>query len=322
MKARASRHGELSSPPAGKTVRSPVWATLAVLALGSGLGHHAFADCQEAAQDLMQALWERDLGAVRNVYTVLEGEVGCGDFVSQAKQAISELHTRAAEERMSDGATLESQRDLLEGALAYARSWRPLAYLGDAAHQNREFDRATNLYEESLMAINNEHETPTPPPKPVIERIYQRAAESRLLAESFVPGRTNRSGKPDGLAATSIRGFVPERVPIPITFLTNSASLTGDGQRYAELLAEILREERPDRIVLSAHTDERGDETHNFDLSRRRGKAVAQFLRQQGFTQPIDVRAMGESEPFPVSDDDIYGPEERWQLDRRVQLVR
>ena len=125
--------------------------------------------------------------------------------------------------------------------------------------------------------------------------------------------RTRRKG---------IRGFVPERVPIPITFLTNSANLTGDGELYAELLAQILRDERPDSIVLSAHTDERGGETHNLDLSRRRGEAVAQFLRQQGFTQPIEVLAKGESEPFPVSDEDSYNQEERWQLDRRVQLVR
>ena len=109
MEARAIRRRELSSPPDGPMVRLPVWATLAVVALGSGLGHSAVAGCQEAAQELMQALSERDLGAVRNAYAVVEGEVGCDDgFLSQARQAISELHTRAAEVRLSDGATLES----------------------------------------------------------------------------------------------------------------------------------------------------------------------------------------------------------------------
>ena len=305
--------------------RWSVSAALMLLVSAVVPAHQARADCLEVAQELQQALTERNPVAARESYEAIEREVECDDgFRDRAGLAVSELHTQIVEERLASGASFESQRALLEHGLVYGRTWRALALLGDADHDARNYGRATTRYQEALMIIKDVVATETPPSQPVIKHLFDRAAQSRMLASRYLPSPRNRSGKLDGLAAsgTGIRGFTPVAVPIPITFPTDSAEFTSDGELYAEELAEILREQRPDRIVLSAHTDERGLEAYNLELSRKRGEAVVQFLRERGFTQPIEVLAKGETEPYEIPDPSIYTREERWQMDRRVQLIR
>ena len=101
-----------------------------------------------------------------------------------------------------------------------------------------------------------------------------------------VPG--DRYGRLDGLAASSIRGVKVERVPIPITFRTNLAEFDEKGRLYAEEMATFLIQQAPERITLSAHTDERGGEAYNLELSRRRGEAVRVFLKERGFAGEIE----------------------------------
>ena len=304
--------------------RAPVWVMLAaVLASGGGPWREARADCGDVARSLRTALAAHDLDAARSHYEAVEGEFGCGDaFRARAARAVANLHARVAQERMAGGASLRSQRALLERGVGYARTWSLLAMLGGVAYDLRDYDGAARTYQEALMAINDEAETPEPPPRSDIEGIFARATQSRLLATRFSSAPTNRSGKADGLAAPGYRGFVPERVAVPIRFHTASAELTDLGLRHAEELARMLLEERPERIVLSAHTDERGAEAYNLDLSRRRGEAVRRLLRERGVTQPVEVLAKGEGKPFRVDDPENHTQEQRWRMDRRVELVR
>ena len=170
--------------------------------------------------------------------------------------------------------------------------------------------------------INNEGETPAPPPRAEIERIVALAAQSRMLAGDYVETPVNRAGEPDGLAATAIRGIEIGRVPIPVTFLTGSAEFDELGRRYAGEMADWLARQDIERIVVSAHTDPRGSEEYNMALSQRRGEALAAFLRRQGIAKPIEVIARGESEPLAPIDAGSYSQEERWRMERRVELVR
>ena len=310
--------------PAFKPRRMPAWALLAaVLASGGVPWQEARASCGDVARSLQTALAARDLEAARHHYEAVEREFGCDDaFRARAARAVANLHARVAQERMAGGASLRSQRRLLERGVGYARTWSLLAMLGGVAYDARDYEGAAGAYQEALMVINDEARTPEPPPRADVEAIFVRATQSRLLATRFVGVPTNRSGKADGLAAPGYRGFVPERVAVPIRFHTASAELTDLGRRHAEELARMLLEERPERIVLSAHTDERGTEAYNLDLSRRRGEAVRRLLRERGVTQPVEVLARGEGEPFRVADPENHTQEQRWQMDRRVELVR
>lgn len=293
--------------------------------LAGGTGQDAWAGCRDVTHSLQEALQARDLDAARRSYEAVDRESECADaYRARAKRKVSDLHAWIAVERMKSGESLRSQRALLRQGLDYARTWLVLALLGDVAYESRDYGRATEWYESALTVIRNEGETPSAPPVPTTERIHGRAQQSRLLARDFVPTPTNRWGRRDGLAAVSYRNFKPERVAVPITFRTDSAELTEKGRRFARDMAVYLKEQRLGNITLSAHTDQRGSEEYNLELSRRRGEAVKRFLRDQGVTQPIRVEAMGESRPFPLDrrDRERHTPEDLWQMDRRVELKR
>ena len=250
-------------------------------------------------------------------------EPSCGDaFRDRAGRAVSALHARAAQDRVAAGASLASQRGLLERGLGYGRAWPVLALLGDEAASRRDHDAAAALYQEALAVIDDEARTPRPPPVAEIERIFDGAARSRLLARDHRPAPRTRSGAPGGLGAERIRGFVVKRVPVPIGFHTDSDRFTERGLLAAAELAEHLVAQRPARIAIAGHTDPRGAAAYNMELSERRAQAVARYLREQGFQGGIDVVAKGESERFPVADPSAWTEAERWRMDRRVELIR
>ena len=304
--------------------RLPAWTALAV-ALAAGPFQDARAGCRQVAEPLRQALAARDLDAARRHYEAVEVEFSCRDRVrKEARRALSNLHAWVAQERIAGGASLASQRALLEQGRDYAGTWRTLDLLGEIAHDERDYDRAAVLYQDALRAINNTVDTPRPPPVPEIERIFRLAAQSRMLAERFVETPTNRSGEPDGLAALSIRGMKIVATAEPITFETGTAEFDALGRRYAEVMAEFLTRQAPERITLSAHTDERGADAYNLELSQRRGEAVRRFLRERGVGRKVEIEviAKGESEPLDLIDPEHYGQEEVWRMNRRVEWIR
>ena len=299
-----------------------VWAALAVPLAGAPF-QDARAGCRVVAKPLQEALAARDLEGARRHYDAVRREFDCPDaFRARAGRAVSNLHVRVAQERIAGGASLASQRGLLEQGNAYGRTWRALALLGDVAHEERDFDRSAGLYQEALMVLNNEGHTPTPPPPSDIERILHRAGLDRAAAKEYVRAPIDRHGRLDGLAASSIRGVKVERVPIPITFRTALAEFDEKGRLYAEEMATFLLQQAPERITLSAHTDDRGGEAYNLGLSKRRGEAMRKFLKARGFEGEIVMIPKGESAPLKLSNPQDYSQEERWRMNRRVELMR
>ena len=299
-----------------------VCAALAV-PLAGGPFQEVLAGCREVAKPLQQAMKARDLDAARRHYEAVREEFDCTDtFRAQTGRAVSNLHVMVAEERMAGGASLASQRDLLEQGNTYARTWHTLTYLGDIAYDARDYDRATGLYQEALVVLNNEEQTPKRPPDSDIKRIVELAGLNRMLARSYVKAPINRKGMLDGLAAPSFRGFVPESFPLPITFRTNSAEFDEKGRQYADEMAEFLVQQNPDAITISAHTDKRGKEDYNLDLSERRGIAVRKFLQDRGFKGTIELDPKGESQPVVLPYPEKHSQEEIWRLNRRVVLIR
>lgn len=316
----------LPVPASGPLARRLLVCAALVVPLAGGPFQEARAGCREAAEPLHQAMKARDLDAARRHYDAVENEVGCtSGYLRKAKRALSNLHLQVARERLEDGASLASQRALLERGRTYAGTWSILALLGDVAHDARDYDRAAALYQEALMVINDKVDTPQPPPNSVIDRIHRLAGQDRSLAGRYVETPTNRAGEPDGLAAPDgYRGFKPEAELVPITFKTGLAVFDALGRRYAEYMAEaVMRQDPHARIVISAHTDERGGDAYNLELSRRRGAAVRDFLVSRGVNkESIEVKAIGESQPLDLADPEHYGQEEVWRMNRRVEWMR
>jgi outer membrane protein OmpA-like peptidoglycan-associated protein len=64
-------------------------------------------------------------------------------------------------------------------------------------------------------------------------------------------------------------------------------------------------------VTVQAHADRTGPADHNLRLSRRRGEAVAAYLRRKGLTLPIVIEALGETRPLVETPDGVAEAQNR-----------
>ena len=69
-----------------------------------------------------------------------------------------------------------------------------------------------------------------------------------------------------------------ERLDLPVHFATASAELDAEARSVLDALCARIGDKAPMRITLRGHTDDRGSDAYNLDLSRRRTAAVQQAL--------------------------------------------
>ncbi|MCB9187195.1 MAG: PD40 domain-containing protein [Flavobacteriales bacterium] len=86
-------------------------------------------------------------------------------------------------------------------------------------------------------------------------------------------------------------------------------------------LVKLMQEHPEARIELSAHTDCRGGDAYNRDLSDKRAKACSEYLRQAG----IDIKRIvpigyGESRLLNKCADGVFCDEDLHQKNRRVEI--
>lgn len=113
----------------------------------------------------------------------------------------------------------------------------------------------------------------------------------------------------------------PVSIPIPMQFVYRKTTLTDEGTKAVSLLLEYLRLKRFNAITLSGHTDERGSEQYNMDLSRWRLEAAVDLLRKGGYNGAVKLLPKGKTEPYMKVDRSLHNREDLMQLDRRVELM-
>ena len=225
------------------------------------------------------------------------------------------------EAAMQAGATAESQKASLEATLQYNRLWQVLAMLGDIEAGTGNTEAAARRFQESLEVVADENLTKSPPSEDVIRSIFKKAETQRLLSASYVPAPRNRAGVPTGLGALGVRGFVPTARAVPITFQVDSVEFDDKGQAAVIDLAFQLKARNSPDITLVGHTDPRGTNAYNQTLSERRAEAVKEFLKKQNYAGRITTSGRGEDERFQPDDVSQYSEEQRFQMDRRVELI-
>ncbi len=237
-------------------------------------------------------------------------------------RAAARLYNEVAR-ALARGAAPETHENQLKRSLRLRRLWQALDLLGDIARDRRDYAEATRRYQEALEVIDDPAATPRPPRREMIGAIYAKAERARLLAKGYQPVPRSRSTRlPSGLGASSIRGFVPHRVALPITFDFDSTRFTDQGRLAADDLYDYLHVQGSPDIRLIGHTDPIGDAQYNLALSQRRAEAVRDYLIKLGYSGEIATEGRGESEPFAVDDPSRYTREERYRMDRRVELHR
>ncbi len=107
-----------------------------------------------------------------------------------------------------------------------------------------------------------------------------------------------------------------------VRFETNSAILRKEAIDQLEKLFTFLDKNKNVKIEVEGHTDSKGTEEHNLDLSQRRADAIALFLTTKGIEEKrITSKGFGESMPLLPNEnaDGTDNPENR-ALNRRTEF--
>ena len=83
-----------------------------------------------------------------------------------------------------------------------------------------------------------------------------------------------------------------------INFEFNKSNITSEGAFELDKLVQVMKQNENIVIMVKAHTDNRGSDKYNMDLSNRRAKATVQYVISRGiYKSRIAGQGYGESEP-------------------------
>lgn len=105
-----------------------------------------------------------------------------------------------------------------------------------------------------------------------------------------------------------------------VLFDFDKADIRPDASQLLDTLAGALRQVSATGMEIRGHTDAKGEDAYNQDLSERRAASVVAALRERGAAQDASAKGYGESEP--VAPNQLQGqdnPAGR-QLNRRVEI--
>ena len=101
-----------------------------------------------------------------------------------------------------------------------------------------------------------------------------------------------------------------------IQFDTDSHVITKESYNNLQKVVEVMMLEPEIQLLVKAHTDDRGSDTHNQTLSEKRAQAVKEFLISKGIAKNrIQCLGFGNTQPI---DDNKY--EEGRARNRRVEF--
>lgn len=276
-----------------------------------------------------QAIESRNLEAARAVEAKISVDAVCGPITKRVRLQRVLLETAMAEKLVGQPGRGAEREALLTSAAEPGLFWGASLAVADLRFAQRRFADATRAYEQGIDIANDKALTPKPIDSPIMKRMYDLAAQARLLAAneesggaSYVPVTKGDRGEIGGMYSINTRGPTPESIPVPINFDTNSANMTAIGQQAADELAAAINGQQPAEVIIVGHADERGADGYNMALSERRARAVRDFLVSRGVKAVIKVVAKGKREPLRIEDNTGMSREDVWALNRRVEWRR
>lgn len=206
------------------------------------------------------------------------------------------------------------------------QDWRIAERLGDYYWRAHNSKQAYEWYENSLNFLK-EHPKEHPSAKEVQE-LYSRAGAaksgeggSQVAQAGFHQTRAAMDGTLGGIY---VRQVVPVSVPLPVRFYYNEARPTPEGEAALKELAEAVKQQNLRVMKLVGHTDPRGSDAFNMELSRQRVEFVRDALQRQGVRAHVEISWQGKRQPIDVSV--LAAPpendEQLFALERRVEWIR
>lgn len=213
--------------------------------------------------------------------------------------------------------------------MAYNGTGEPGDSIPDRADVRRQAIPPQSTFRRPEATDRPAHNAVPTPPAPTDQAAPPPAASTYPvatlppLAAPAAPARAARLAPPP---RPQVRG-VPRSVPSPAEsdccppetrrydrarllevatfyFRSNSDRLEGPNRQALGPVAQALATYPGAEILIEGHTDARGDEEHNYRLSRDRAETVRQELLALGVPGPDRIRAYGMSEDDPAAEAD------------------
>lgn len=105
-----------------------------------------------------------------------------------------------------------------------------------------------------------------------------------------------------------------------VLFDFDKSEVRPDAAKVLDTLAAALQKVPATAMEIRGHTDAKGSDAYNLDLSERRAESVIAALRQRGAAQDADARGYGESQPVAPNEVDGQDNPAGRQLNRRVEI--
>jgi outer membrane protein OmpA-like peptidoglycan-associated protein len=102
-----------------------------------------------------------------------------------------------------------------------------------------------------------------------------------------------------------------------VLFDTAAATLKPGAAAEIDRVASFLKQNDGTKVIVEGHTDSRGSDAYNQQLSERRAQAVADALAFRGVSRDR-VEAVGRGKELPVASNDTAAGQ---QQNRRVELI-
>jgi outer membrane protein OmpA-like peptidoglycan-associated protein len=148
------------------------------------------------------------------------------------------------------------------------------------------------------------------------EMAKQRAAEAELAAAAKAEeAQSAQEALAELQAQQTERGMV--LTLSDVLFDTAAATLKPGAALTIDRIARFLEGNPETRLIIEGHTDSRGSEAYNEELSQRRAQAVGDALVERGI-QSNRFEVLGRGEGFPVANN---GTAAGRQQNRRVEIV-
>ena len=127
-----------------------------------------------------------------------------------------------------------------------------------------------------------------------------------IFSVSTIDGAVATAEQPDA-TLTTLSGDV--------NFEVDSDQLTARAKEVLDSLASEWSKAKPSTVSIMGHTDSVADDAHNLDLSKRRAKAVGDYLA--GKVPGLSITTDGKGEAEPVADNET---DEGRAQNRRVEI--
>jgi outer membrane protein OmpA-like peptidoglycan-associated protein len=102
----------------------------------------------------------------------------------------------------------------------------------------------------------------------------------------------------------------------------NKADIRPDAALELDKLIKIMNDNPTMKIELSSHTDSRGSDSYNVELSKKRAKSAVDYMISKGIPKTkLISKGYGETKPLNHCGNDVKCSDEEYQINRRTEFT-